>query len=201
MERRKKKINSIQEFQKVVPLIVKAINADQQLGLRALANPLLAAEELGYEVAPEVQRAAQRRIRFTKETAERLNMLEKEIYSLSEERFDIDNPQELGKILFDKLKLQAPEVDQSHYQQRAASQWVNVEPLPPHIFDQPQLPDSLEVLREAHPVIAPLLEYRQLEASTPRLASREYYERIKRQEVKLPVTNVQVHLKRSRTLE
>ena len=45
----------------------------------------------------------------------------------------------------------------------------------------------------------PLLEYRRIERSAPRLAPRELYERIRRGEVKMPITRIKARLKRSRT--
>jgi hypothetical protein len=41
----------------------------------------------------------------------------------------------------------------------------------------------------------PLLEYRQLEASTARLAPRTLYDRIARGDAKVPVTRLQLRLK------
>ncbi len=110
-ERRSKKINSIEALQKVVPLIVKAVNDDQAFGLRAAANPLLAAEEMGYQIAPEIQHTAERRVRFSQENAARLGELEEQVYKLAGEPFNLDSPQELDRILFEKLKLSRPKPD------------------------------------------------------------------------------------------
>ena len=91
-ERRTQKINSIEALQKIVPIIVKAVNNDQAFGLRAAANPLLAVEEMGYQIVPEIQHAAERRVRFSQEDAAHLGELEEQIYKLADETFNIDSP-------------------------------------------------------------------------------------------------------------
>ena len=192
-ERRSKKIDSIEALQKVVPLIVKAVNDDQAFGLRAAANPLLAAEEMGYQIAPEIQHTAERRVRFSQENAARLGELEEQVYKLAGEPFNLDSPQELDRILFVKLKLSRPKPDSEPPD--APQQQT-----PPVTYTHLPIPsDPLEELRDAHPIMPPLLEYRRIERSTPRLAPRELYERFRRGEVKMPITRIRARLKRSRT--
>ena len=59
----------------------------------------------------------------------------------------------------------------------------------------------LEALRGKHPVIAPLLEYRAIQASVPPLASRDLYDRIARGDIKGPTIRVRARLKRGPTPE
>lgn len=219
-ERRSQKIDSIEALQKVVPLIVKAVNDDEAFGLRAAANPLLAAEEMGYQIAPEIQVTAERRVRFSQENAARLGELEKQVYKLAGERFNIDSAQDLDRVLFEKLKLPRPRPPSDEPsdipQQTPPATYASaagvapretrrrVAPAkpakaPPRPVGLTQAPDPLEELRGAHPVMQPLLEYRQIDRSAPRLAPRELYDRIRRGEVKMPITRIQARLKRSRT--
>jgi hypothetical protein len=53
----------------------------------------------------------------------------------------------------------------------------------------------------AHPLMEPLLEYRQLEASSARLAPPESYERLRMGQVELPVTRIRFSLQRGPTPE
>jgi hypothetical protein len=209
-ERRTQKIDSIEALQKVVPLIVKAVNDDQAFGLRAAANPLLAAEEMGYQIAPEIQHTAERRVRFSQENVARLGELEEQIHKLAGEPFDIDSPPELERILFKKLKLPRPkpssEPGDTPQQQKPPATYASSARVPgksasapPQPAEPTQAPDPFEELRDAHPIMPPLLEYRRIERSAPRLAPRELYERIRRGEVKMPITKIQARLKRSRT--
>lgn len=202
-QRRSQKIDSIEALQKVVPLIVKAVNDDEAFGLRASANPLLAAEEMGFQIAPEIQRPAEWRVRFSKENAARLGELEEQVYKLADEHFDIDSSQDLDRVLFEKLKLPRPkppsEPPVTPQQQTPPSKYRKSSSAPPRPVGLTPAPDPLEELRDAHPVMEPLLEYRRIDRSAPRLASRELYERIRRGEVKMPITKIQARLKRSRT--
>lgn len=71
----------------------------------------------------------------------RLEVLTKEIHELCEEEFNINSTKQLGEILFEKLKLPVIKKTKSGYSTDV---------------------DVLEKLKDEHPVIEKLLEYRQL---------------------------------------
>ena len=79
--------------------------------------------------------------KYGQELKERIEILVKEIYELSGEEFNINSPKQLGEILFEKLKLPVIKKTKSGYSTDV---------------------DVLEKLKEEHPVIEKLLEYRQL---------------------------------------
>lgn len=70
---------------------------------------------------------------------EKIEILTKEIYELSEEEFNINSTQQLGKVLFEKLKLPVYKKNKKGYS-------TDVE--------------VLEKLRKEHPIIEKILEYR-----------------------------------------
>lgn len=70
-----------------------------------------------------------------------LRELEQEIYALAEETFNINSPKQLGTILFEKLGLPTAKKTKTGYSTDA---------------------ETLEELRNAHPVVAKILDYRQL---------------------------------------
>ena len=72
---------------------------------------------------------------------DRLEILTKEIYELCGEEFNINSTKQLGEILFEKLKLTVVKKTKSGYSTDV---------------------DVLEKLRDEHPVIEKILEYRQL---------------------------------------
>ena len=72
---------------------------------------------------------------------DRLEILTKEIYELCGEEFNINSTKQLGEILFEKLKLTVVKKTKSGYSTDV---------------------DVLEKLRDEHPVIERILEYRQL---------------------------------------
>ena len=78
---------------------------------------------------------------YGKELKKRLEVLTKEIYDLCGEEFNINSPKQLGEILFEKLKLPVVKKTKSGYSTDV---------------------DVLEKLKDEHPVIEKLLEYRQL---------------------------------------
>ena len=78
---------------------------------------------------------------FGKDLKNRLNKLTKEIYELSGEEFNVNSTQQLGKILFEKLKLTEPKKTKKGYA-------TDVE--------------TLEGIIDEHPIVAKVLEYRSL---------------------------------------
>ena len=78
---------------------------------------------------------------FGKELKERLKVITKEIYEFAGEEFNINSTQQLGKILFEKLKLPESKKNKKGYS-------TDVE--------------TLESLRDKHPIIEKILEYRSL---------------------------------------
>lgn len=75
------------------------------------------------------------------EIKEKIEVLTKEIYELCETEFNINSTKQLGEVLFEKLKLPVVKKNKSGYSTDV---------------------DVLEKLREEHPVIEKLLEYRQV---------------------------------------
>ena len=79
--------------------------------------------------------------KFGKELKERLNNTKTEIYDLVGEEFNINSTQQLGKILFEKLKLTVPKKNKKGYA-------TDVE--------------TLEGIKDEHPIVQKVLEYRSL---------------------------------------
>lgn len=70
-----------------------------------------------------------------------IESLEKEIYALADEEFNIKSPKQLGKILFEKLDLPAVKKTKTGYSTNA---------------------EVLEKLKSKHPIIPKIIEYRQI---------------------------------------
>ena len=79
--------------------------------------------------------------KFGKELKERLSNLTKEIYDLAGEEFNVNSTQQLGKILFEKLKLTEPKKNKKGYA-------TDVE--------------TLEGIKDEHPIVQKVLDYRGL---------------------------------------
>lgn len=78
---------------------------------------------------------------YSAELSERIRLLEKEIYSLAGEEFNINSPKQLGVVLFEKMQLPNGKKTKTGYSTGA---------------------DVLEKLRPESPIIDKILEYRQL---------------------------------------
>ena len=78
---------------------------------------------------------------FGKNLKERLDTIKKDIYNLAEEEFNINSTQQLGKILFEKLKLTQTKKNKRGYA-------TDVE--------------TLEKIKNEHPIVEKILEYRSL---------------------------------------
>lgn len=79
--------------------------------------------------------------KFGKELKERLNNTKTQIYDLAGEEFNINSTQQLGKILFEKLKLTEPKKNKKGYA-------TDVE--------------TLEGIKDEHPIVQKVLDYRSL---------------------------------------
>ncbi|SHN06157.1 DNA polymerase I [Gracilibacillus kekensis] len=118
----------------------KALKENKQLSLLMdLELPL--ALVLGEMEATGVKVDVQRLKDMGEELKERLDTLEKEIYDLAGETFNINSPKQLGPILFEKLELPVVKKTKTGYSTAA---------------------DVLEQLQGKHDIIDKLLLYRQL---------------------------------------
>ena len=100
-----------------------------------LANVLSYMEIIGFKVNKDM--LDELSIKFKEE----INETQKEIYSLSEEEFNINSPKQLGKILFEKLDLPVIKKTKTGYSTNA---------------------EVLEKLKDKHPIIEKITYYRQL---------------------------------------
>lgn len=132
----------------------------QHSGLIALLKPLMAQKlaENGMEslmtemelplslVLAEMQHTGvavdgRRLEEFSRELSERLAEAEAQVYTLAGQRFNIGSPKQLGVVLFEELGLRAGRKTKTGYSTDA---------------------DTLEKLREMHPIIPAVLEWRKL---------------------------------------
>lgn len=193
----KKLIHSWDQLREQISSLVSEVNRDQSLAFAASVNPLLALEELGYEIDPQSRPDIEERLRFEPRTAVRLKDLRQSIFRHAGHPFDINSADELGKLLFSELKLAPPARGKGKAQQQTVR--PSTKPLPRQRTGAEPAKDPLEVLREAHPLVEPLLEYRRLEATRPRLAPRSSFDAIRKGKRQLPLTKISGRLKTTRS--
>jgi len=100
-----------------------------------LIEVLASMETLGFKVDKD------RLVEIGEKFKVKIQELEKEIFSLAEEEFNIKSPKQLGKILFEKLDLPTVKKTKTGYSTNA---------------------EVLEKLKGKHPIIPKILEYRQI---------------------------------------
>ncbi len=197
------RLDSIDALRRRVPLILKRLNDEPELALRAAANPLLVLQEMGIELTDRLAAEVALRLRFRPEQIAHLESLRLEIHKSAGEVFDVDDPIQLHQVLFDRLKL-SPLPPAAQPVVIAQSQVVTeFQSLPRHELEyrwtapgRVRRPDPLDQLRDAHPVLRPLLTYRALQASQPPLASNELVARLASGDVSLPKIRIRARLQR-----
>lgn len=100
-----------------------------------LVEVLASMEYEGFKVDEEMLTEIGRKFKIE------IEALEKEIFSLADEEFNIKSPKQLGKILFEKLDLPVVKKTKTGYSTNA---------------------EVLEKLKDKHPIISKILEYRQI---------------------------------------
>ena len=197
------RLDSIDVLRRRVPLILRRLNDEPGLALRAAANPLLVLQEMGIELTDRLVAEVALRLRFRPEQIAHLESLRAEIHKSAGEVFDVDDPIQLHQVLFDRLKLSLL-LPPAQPVVIAQSQVVReYQSLQRHELEHPwtapgrtRRPDPLEQLRDAHPVLRPLLQYRALQASQPPLASSELVARLASGDVALPKIRIRARLQR-----
>jgi hypothetical protein len=176
--------------------VVGALLADEKLTMRAAVNPVFAMEELGYEFPDDLRASIERRARFRPGVYKRMETLVGDIRKIAKRKINPDSAADLERLLFEEYKLVRPrltlreQLPSAHHSLIATN--YGIEALPPQLDRSPAVKDPLEELRDAHPIMPPLLEYRHLDASAPRCATREFYEQVRNGSVKLPITKLTV---------
>jgi hypothetical protein len=180
----KQVIGTWKAAQALVPAILEKLNSDPALMLAALTNPLLALEDLGYEIAPSFREELTDRVRFKPRDSVRVRKLREAVFAHTG-RFDVESPVETERVLFGQLKLRRPPYTAGQLALQAPAYRSRLEPQR----------DPLESLRGQHAAVDALLELRRLDASAPRLAPRDLYDRVKAGRHSLPVTRIRARLK------
>lgn len=160
-------LRSLEEIRAEVPGAVRDLRKRPDLARAAAVDPVRAFEALGHRIDPALLPTVRRRVRFPLGTFGRLEELVAAVRDAAGRAVDVDDPDDLEHLLFTELQLPRPD------EKGSTEHYRPTDPLPVD-WGEPA-PDPLEPLREAHSVMPPLLEYRRLEAGTPRLGDREAF--------------------------
>jgi hypothetical protein len=176
-----KPVSSLAELRRRVPGILEQVNAEPQLAMAAAVNPLLALDELGVVLTPELRAEVELLVRFSRDDARRHEELTAQVTELAGRHVDHTRAEDLHTLLTHELKVQLPD-------------GVSCLPLP-FVPGGKAAEDPLSRLDPAaHPILGPLIELRALEARQPRLADPELYAEVREGHKKLPISRIQGRL-------
>ncbi len=191
-----KQINSLRSLQRTMPRILKEVNADPALALAAAANPFLALEHLGYDIAPEARREIELRARFGPEKTDDFIALETALFEVIGSEFDLTDSEAVQATVYkllqpaQKSRSKEQKVRQQRVQQ--ALDALRVSPLQGRIGKTAV--DPLTEFADLHPILPLLADYRRLERRHPRFASREQFASILSGERKTAITGLKFRL-------
>ncbi|MGK9236344.1 hypothetical protein KXS07_31470 [Inquilinus limosus] len=172
-------------MEEVIPLSVVQDRIDEILvrlaempamSAAAAANPLLVLEELGFALDLEGRLELQDRARFGKREIAERRRLRRSIFEHAGRPFDLHDPDALFQLLSTELRLATPGG--------------------PEQMEQPiGNCDPLHGLKDAHPIMAPLLAYRRLDASAPGFAPPELYRKLRSGQLTFPDLRLRARLR------
>lgn len=173
----------------MVPLIIRKINRDSELALRAAANPILAFKEMGFSLTGDVEKEVEQRLRFSPKEREELKSLKKEIQELSGKEVDPLSAKSVEALLFKDLKIKRPKEIQSLELPEPFIRNVRFTKK-----DEHKIEDALTNLKSKHPVLEPLKRFRALHLSRPGFANESLYEKLKSGQIRLPIKSIKIKL-------
>ncbi|MDO5972024.1 hypothetical protein Q4Q35_19665 [Flavivirga aquimarina] len=161
-------INSWEDLQKNVTTITGRLNKDQNLLIAAASNPIFALEELGYKIHNDILGHIEDKMRFKTRQVAKLKKLRATIIKIAGKHFDIRSKEQLEQVLFEDFQLEAYD----------ANGCPICKSLPP--YQKGNDNDSLETYTGLHPIIEPLLAFRQIDASVFSFCDSYTYQKIRK---------------------
>ena len=180
-------IQTFKEFHRHVPEILKRLNEDTDLAIRACVNPLLAFHEMGFRLSDDVAKEVEKIILFTPAEQKRLEKLEKELSKYTRRKIDFRSTRDVESFITKDLKIKKPtslKVSGSTNVRQDAQMRIRKKE---HLWN-----DTLERIKDNHPALKPLLEYRSIYYGKPGFASKSLYNDLKSGKRKLPISGIKI---------
>lgn len=188
-----KAISTLRELQLKMPAIIKLHGNNTTIARAAIINPILALEEIGYELSASLKNELDYYIRFGPARQKKLIALEKEVYTGVGKKFDLKDEKAVEKYVHPliakkgKVEFKPPKTEYSFAIKTSKTK---------AIFSQKKS-DPYEIFKDAHPVMKPLLEFRKIESSVARLGSAEIFKKALKGHVseKVKISSVRFRMK------
>ncbi|MGB0787914.1 MAG: hypothetical protein ACPGQR_00095 [Marinirhabdus sp.] len=174
MGEKTKKIEKLNELQKLMPRLLEEHNSNQKLMKAALSNPILALEEIGFTLSEEVKKEIEERARFNSKQQKKRKEITEKVYGIAGKKIDLSSKASVTKGLGSVLKNKTIQVGKKNI---AASTIIKAAgtKLGPRLFQNKEKKDPLSAYKSAHKIVPLLLAYRKIEASSPQLASKKTF--------------------------
>ena len=160
-------INSWEDLQKNITFITRRLNSDQNLLIAAASNPILALKELDYTIQESILGHIEDKMRFKTRQVVKLQRLRSTILKIAKKQFDIRSREQLESLLFEELQLEV-------YCKNGCPISKCIEP-----YKKGDCSDGLELYAGLHPIIEPLLAFRQIDASVFSFCDIKTYQKIR----------------------
>lgn len=104
-------IKSHAAFRRLLPKLLELQEERQDLALAALANPLLALEELGYVFAPDIRRHMERLARFGEEKTQQIEEIEARLHRELGEDIDPEDAPAVARAVLKRVPAELLDID------------------------------------------------------------------------------------------
>jgi hypothetical protein len=170
----KKKLTQLKQLQKEVPDLIKKYGDDTALARAAMINPILALENIGYELSDELKHELDYHIRFGSEKKKRLLKLEKDIFKDVGKSFDLQDEKQIRKNIHPLISLKENAVLTKSTAKISLSGKKGVS-LVKSISSQKTTISPYAGFKKSHKVIPKLIEYQDFELNAPKLGSKKLF--------------------------
>lgn len=170
----KKKLTHLKQLQKEVPDLIKKYGDNTDLARAAMINPILALEDIGYELSDELKHELEFHIRFGPEEKKRMLKLEKDIFKEVGKSFDLRSEKQIRKNIHPLIDLKTDAVlakprtrisiSTSKGKSRVKAKKTSEESVSPY-----------SGFSKKHKVIPKLVEFQKQELTTPQLGSKKLF--------------------------
>jgi hypothetical protein len=170
----KKKLTQLKQLQKEVPDLIKKYGDDTALARAAMINPILALENIGYELSDELKHELDYHIRFGPEKKKRLLKLEKDIFKDVGKSFDLQDEKQIRKNIHPLISLKENAVLTKPTAKISLSGKKGVSRV--KAVSSPKTTTSPYTgFSKSHKVIPKLIEYQDFELNAPKLGSKKLF--------------------------
>lgn len=170
-------LSTMIQLQKLMPKILKEHGKDQKLSKAALSNPILALEKIGYKLSASLKKEVEIRVRFGSKEQKKLSEIKAKVTKIAGKKIDLSSRIAISNSLKQLIKTKTIKIGKKTVETAALIKAATTNP-ESRLFRPKAKVDPLHVFKSSHAIIPLLLEYRKIEASAPKLASRKLFDSI-----------------------